>query len=102
MFAPLFLAISMFALMYNDLIFLRNRVSRAWANIEVSLKKRSDLIPNLEQVVKSYFSHEQDVMRSVAELRSSVVGKSAFSPTDVDKVMGHELMVSNKIFVEHN
>ena len=98
MFAPLFLAISMFALMYNDLIFLRNRVSRAWANIEVSLKKRSDLIPNLEQVVKSYFSHEQDVMRSVAELRSSVVGKSAFSPTDVDKVMGHELMVSNKIF----
>ena len=98
MFAPLFLAVSMFALMYNDLIFLRNRVSRAWANIEVSLKKRSDLIPNLEQVVKSYFSHEQDVMRSVAELRSSVVGKSAFSPTDVDKVMGHELMVSNKIF----
>ena len=98
MFAPLFLAISMFALMYNDLIFLRNRVSRAWANIEVSLKKRSDLIPNLEQVVKSYFSHEQDVMRSVAELRSSIVGKSAFSPTDVDKVMGHELMVSNKIF----
>ena len=98
MFAPLFLAISMFALMYNDLIFLRNRVSRAWANIEVSLKKRSDLIPNLEQVVKSYFSHEQDVMRSVAELRSFVVGKSAYSPTDVDKVMGHELMVSNKIF----
>ena len=35
----LFFAISMFALMYNDLIFLRNRVSRAWANIEVSLKK---------------------------------------------------------------
>ena len=98
MFAPLFLAISMFALMYNDLIFLRNRVSRAWANIEVSLKKRSDLIPNLEEVVKTYLSHEQDVIRSVAELRSSVVGKSAFSPTDVDKVMGHELMVSNKIF----
>ena len=35
-----FLTLSMFALMYNDLIFLRNRVSRAWANIEVSLKKR--------------------------------------------------------------
>ena len=37
--APFFLAISMFILMYNDLIFLRNRVKRAWANIEVSLKK---------------------------------------------------------------
>mgnify|MGYP001186848296 CR=1 FL=1 len=98
MFAPLFLAMSMFALMYNDLIFLRNRVSRAWANIEVSIKKRSDLIPNLEEVVKTYLSHEKEVLVSLAELRNSVVGKSVFSPTDADEVMGHELMVSNKIF----
>ena len=64
MFAPLFLTFSMFALMYNDLIFLRNRVKRAWANIEVSLKKRSELIPNLEQVVKNYLSHEQGIMNA--------------------------------------
>ena len=75
MFAPLFLSFSMFVLMYNDLIFLRNRVKRAWANIEVSLKKRSDLIPNLEQVVKNYLSHEKGIMNSVARLRNSVVGK---------------------------
>jgi len=98
MFAPLFLTFSMFALMYNDLIFLRNRVKRAWANIEVSLKKRSELIPNLEQVVKNYLSHEQGIMNAVAELRSSVVGKNAFTPAEADAAMGHELMVSNRIF----
>jgi len=97
-FAPLFLAFSMFALMYNDLIFLRNRVKRAWANIEVSLKKRCDLIPNLEQVVKSYLSHEQGILEKVAQLRSSVIGKSTFSPSEVDTVMGQELVLSNKIF----
>ena len=98
MFAPLFLSFSMFALMYNDLIFLRNRVKRAWANIEVSLKKRSDLIPNLEQVVKNYLSHEKGIMNAIAGLRNSVVGKSAFTPAEADQAMGHELSVSNRIF----
>ena len=98
MFAPLFLSFSMFALMYNDLIFLRNRVKRAWANIEVSLKKRSDLIPNLEQVVKNYLSHEEGIMNAIAGLRNSVVGKSAFTPAEADQAMGHELSVSNRIF----
>ena len=98
MFAPLFLGFSMFALMYNDLIFLQNRVKRAWANIEVSLKKRCDLIPNLEQVVKSYLSHEQGIMEKVAQLRSSVTGKNKFSPSEVDAVMGQEMVLSNKIF----
>ena len=98
MFAPLFLAFSMLTLMYNDLIFLRNRVKRAWANIEVSLKKRCDLIPNLEQVVKSYLSHEKGIMNAVAQLRSAVVGKSAFTPAEADAAIGHELTVSNRIF----
>ena len=98
MFAPLFLAFSMFALMYNDLIFLQNRVKRAWANIEVSLKKRCDLIPNLEQVVKSYLSHEEGIMEKVAQLRSSVTGKNKFSPSEVDVLMGQEVVLSNKIF----
>lgn len=98
LFAPLFLAFSMFALMYNDLIFLQNRVKRAWANIEVSLKKRCDLIPNLEQVVKSYLSHEEGIMEKVAQLRSSVTGKNKFSPSEVDVLMGQEVVLSNKIF----
>ena len=45
MFAPLFLSFSMFVLMYNDLIFLRNRVKRAWANIEVSPKEKKRFDP---------------------------------------------------------
>ena len=96
--APFFLAISMFILMYNDLIFLRNRVKRAWANIEVSLKKRCDLIPNLEKIVKAYLSHEKEVLASLAELRNSVFGKNSFTPAEADITMNHESVISNRIF----
>ena len=96
--APFFLAISMFILMYNDLIFLRNRVKRAWANIEVSLKKRCDLIPNLEKIVKAYLSHEKEVLASLAELRNSVFGKNSFTPAEADVTMNHESVISNRIF----
>ena len=96
--APFFLAISMFILMYNDLIFLRNRVKRAWANIEVSIKKRCDLIPNLEKIVKAYLSHEKEVLASLAELRNSVFGKNSFTPAEADVTMNHESVISNRIF----
>ena len=96
--APFFLAVSMFILMYNDLIFLRNRVKRAWANIEVSLKKRCDLIPNLEKIVKAYLSHEKEVLASLAELRNSVFGKNSFTPAEADVTMNHESVISNRIF----
>ena len=50
MIAPLFLAGCFVGLMYNDIVFVRNRVLRAWSNIGVSLKKRADLIPNLSLI----------------------------------------------------
>ncbi len=56
-------------LMYNDLIFLRQRCDRNWANIQVSLKKRADLVPQVEQLVKELLSHEQDLQVSLAKLR---------------------------------
>ncbi len=62
----LFLAI----LMYNNLITLRLRVRRAWANIQVSLAKRSELVPNLEQVLKAYMGHERGLQQNLAEMRS--------------------------------
>jgi hypothetical protein len=95
--SPLFLGFSMFVLMFNDLVFLRNRVKRAWANIEVSLKKRADLIPNLEKIVKAYLSHEQSVMESVARLRSAVVGKTSYSPTEVDAAMKEETALAGRL-----
>ena len=95
--SPLFLGFSMFVLMFNDLVFLRNRVKRAWANIEVSLKKRADLIPNLEKIVKAYLSHEQSVMEAVARLRSAVVGKTSYSPTEVDAAMKEETALAGRL-----
>lgn len=95
--SPMFLGFSMFVLMFNDLVFLRNRVKRAWANIEVSLKKRADLIPSLENIVKGYLSHEQSVLEAVARLRTAVVGKTSYSPTEVDSAMQQETVLTNRL-----
>ena len=96
--SPMFLGFSMFVLMFNDLVFLRNRVKRAWANIEVSLKKRADLIPGLENIVKGYLSHEQSVLEAVTGLRTAVVGKNSYSPTEVDSAMQQETILTNRLF----
>jgi len=95
--APFFLVFSTFALMFNDLVFLRNRVKRAWANIEVSLKKRVDLIPNLESVAKAYLKHEKEIHLHIVNLRNSVKGKKSFSPSDFDSAMQAETAVTNRL-----
>ena len=68
--APLFMMFITFILHYNDMIFLRERVERNRSNIEVALKKRHDLIPNLEKIVKAYLQHEKDLQTNIASLRS--------------------------------
>lgn len=57
-------------LTYNGLITLRNRVEEAWSDIEVQLKRRYDLIPNLVNTVKGYAKHEEGVFTKVTEARS--------------------------------
>lgn len=57
---------------YNKLIKLRNRVDNAWAQIDVQLKKRFDLVPNLVETVKGYASHEKEVLTKVTQARASV------------------------------
>lgn len=56
---------------YNKLVSLRNLVDNAWAQIDVSLQRRFDLIPNLVETVKGYMGHENAVLTKVAELRTS-------------------------------
>ena len=56
---------------YNGLVKLRNMVSEAFATMDVCLKKRWDLIPNLVEVVKGYASHESGVLESVTSLRNT-------------------------------
>ncbi len=55
---------------YNGLIRLRNRVEEAWSDIDVQLKRRYDLIPNLVSTVKGYAAHESGVFEKVTEARS--------------------------------
>ena len=57
--------------LYNRLIRNRNRVSEAWAGIDVQLQKRAELVPNLVQTVKGYATHESTVFEEVARLRKT-------------------------------
>ena len=59
---------------YNGLITLKNRVDEAWSDIEVQLKRRYDLIPNLVNTVKGYAAHEKQVFENVTEARSRAMG----------------------------
>lgn len=59
---------------YNSLISLRNRVKEAWSQIDVQLKRRSSLIPNLVEAVKGYVKHEKQVLENVTKARSALVG----------------------------
>ena len=58
---------------YNGLVVLRNRFENAWSQIDVQLKRRTDLIPNLLETVKGYAAHEKEVFTTVTEARSALV-----------------------------
>jgi LemA protein len=60
-------------LIYNGFVSKRNRVQDAWAQIDVQLKRRYDLIPNLVDAVKGYMKYERAVLTTVTNLRSSIV-----------------------------
>jgi LemA protein len=57
-------------LLYNRLVRLRNRVDNAWAQVDVQLRRRYDLIPNLVETVKGYAAHERDTFEAVTEART--------------------------------
>ncbi len=59
---------------YNSLVGLRNRVKEAWAQVDVQLKRRFDLIPNLMETVKGYMHHERETLEAVTQARAAVQG----------------------------
>ena len=59
--------------LYNNLVKLRNMVDNAWAQIDVQLQRRLDLIPNLVETVKGYASHDRGTLDEVTEARAAVV-----------------------------
>ena len=60
-------------LTFNSFILLRNRVENAWSQIDVQLKRRYDLIPNLVNTVKGYMKHEKGVLTEVTKMRSKLI-----------------------------
>lgn len=67
-------------LLYNGLVTAKARVDEAWSGIDVQLKRRTDLIPNLVEAVKEYETHEKSVFENVAKARSALLG--ATGPQD--------------------
>ena len=72
--------------LYNRLVRYRNRVDNAWAQIEVQLKRRWDLIPNLVETVKGYAAHERGVFEAVTEARTRA--QQAQSPAESAQAEG--------------
>lgn len=74
------LVVGFFIAMYNGLIRLRVRADASWSDIDVQLKRRHDLIPNLVETVKGYAAHEKGTFENIAKYRSAAM--SATSPAD--------------------
>jgi LemA protein len=72
--------------LYNRFVRLRNRVDNAWAQIEVQLKRRWDLIPNLVETVKGYAAHERETFQNVTEARAAA--QQAQTPADAAQAEG--------------
>jgi LemA protein len=66
---------------YNALIRLRNQVDNAWSQIDVQLKRRHDLIPNLVETAKGYMKHERETFEAITQARSQAMGAKSVAET---------------------
>jgi LemA protein len=77
---------------YNSLVTNKNLVAEGWSGIDVQLKRRADLVPNLVETVKGYASHEDKLFRDIAELRAkSIAGGSVADQSAVGQAMSAAL-----------
>ncbi|OGP77073.1 MAG: hypothetical protein A2Z40_01295 [Deltaproteobacteria bacterium RBG_19FT_COMBO_60_16] len=77
---------------YNRLVRLRNQIQNAWHQIEVQLKRRHDLIPNLVEVVKDYMTYEQETLTRVVEARGTAVSaKGAAAQAEAENALTESL-----------
>ena len=81
---------------YNSLVSLRNKKDDQWSQIEVQLKRRADLIPNLVETVKGYAKHEKKTFEDVIKARNTYV--AAKTPEDEMKASGEVTQALNKLF----
>ena len=74
--AIIIILIVIIVVIYNNLVKSRNKVKNAWAQIDVQLNRRNDLIPNLVETVKGYAGHEKGVLENVTKARSGLMNAS--------------------------
>ena len=81
---------------YNSLVTLRNRVKDQWSQIDVQLKRRADLIPNLVETIKGYAKHEKETLEAVIKARNTFL--SANTPEEEMKANGELTQAMSKLF----
>jgi len=92
----LVLVVGMLIALYNGLVQLKVRADSAWSDIDVQLKRRHDLIPNLVETVKGYAAHEKSTFEDVAKFRSQAM--QATSPADRAQAEGQLSMALKSLF----
>jgi len=92
-FLAILLVLALFVVgLYNSLVSTKVKISEAWSQIDVQLKRRVDLIPNLVETVKGYASHEKDIFENVANARAALMGaKTPEEAGKADAVLGSAL-----------
>lgn len=83
--------------MYNRLVSLREQVRSAWAQIDVALKRRYDLIPNLIETVKGYAKHESGTLQAVIQARNAAVSASG-NPAEAAKAESQLIPAMRQLF----
>ncbi len=87
--------------MYNKLVKLRNQVKNAWSQIDVQLKRRHDLIPNLIETVKGYMKHEQETFQKITAYRSQAMAAGSVAEKGVAEGMLGQALGQLRIAVEN-
>jgi len=85
-----------FVVIYNGLVQARNRVDNAWGQVDVQLKRRYDLIPNLVETVKGYASHERETFERVTQARGAA--QSATGPAEQAQAEGFLTQALRQLF----
>jgi LemA protein len=83
---------------YNTLVKNRQLVQEGWSGIDVQLKRRADLIPNMLETVKGYMGHERETLQSVTNARAAVQGAGNAGPAERGKLEGMLSQALGKLF----
>lgn len=87
--------------MYNSLIRLRNQVKNAWSQIDVQLKRRHDLIPNLLETVKGYMVHERETLQNITNARTQAMSATSIEDKSKAELKLTDAMTKFNLVVEN-